>query len=303
MTLQLQDRATLSCALSLEQTHSTPPSTISGSKDKHKFVQTHPASPLTPWSCLMLGSTAVKSLFPPPSSLDLSLPLVAWWTSSSRVKYCDSVYIYPQHMYNTCTMISISPPPVPPPTVTFSPPAPNFPGDSPVLNCMVQLDASVDEGVRVTVSWSGPIGAQFSVATCNEDLNAGVMSYTATTTVTTVVDGEYVCSATITPFSTSATASDTVSQMATIIVGMCIICECLFDIICTHVCTVNGYIVLNRHVRSMKCDNVSSSSCSLSPQKSVSNSPDHLCHIVLDPDPCRCCRELHSHLYLPGRLH
>ena len=99
---------------------------------------------------------------------------------------------------------------------------------------MVQLDASVDEGVRVTVSWSGPIGAQLSVATSNEDLNAGVRSYTATTTVTTVVDGEYVCSATITPFSTSATASDTVSQMATINVGMCIICECLFDIICTH---------------------------------------------------------------------
>ena len=129
-------------------------------------------------------------------------------------------------MYNTCTMISISPPPVPPPTVTFSPPAPIYPGDSPILNCMVQLDASVDEGVRVTVSWSGPIGAQFSVATCNEDLNTGVRSYTATTTVTTVVDGEYVCSATITPFSTSATASDTVSQMATINVGMCIICEC-----------------------------------------------------------------------------
>ena len=135
---------------------------------------------------------------------------------------------------------------------------------------MVQLDASVDEGVRVTVSWSGPIGAQFSVATSNEDLNAGVRSYTATTTVTTVVDGEYVCSATITPFSTSSTASDTVSQMATIIVGMCIICECLFDIICTHVCTVNGYIVLNRHVCSVKCDNFSFSTCSLNPHKSTS---------------------------------
>ena len=107
--------------------------------------------------------------------------------------------------------------------VTLSPPAsPIFVGGSPELTCVVQLDTSVDVGVNVRVDWSGPMGAQFSVASSDTDLNAGVRSYTATTTVAAVTEsdsGEYMCSAVVTSFSSSILTSATVPSTGSITIG------------------------------------------------------------------------------------
>ena len=95
MTLLLQESTTLSCALSLDQTHSTSPSTISGSKLTpvgHQLVQTHPSSPLTPWSCLTLDNTAVKSLSPPAfyhrTLLSLANTIVSSLSVSLQMEVC-----------------------------------------------------------------------------------------------------------------------------------------------------------------------------------------------------------------------